>query len=888
MASTLSPSSSPQVLAPVEHHLTYSSIVKFSSFQLRNELHCSAWYTSKKTFVCHNTYTLTTAAQSRPKRISKRAQREYKDTSGFNENVVIMCMEGRLKEALDTLHIMNQQGIKVGSNTYVQLLRRCADMKSLANGKKVHAHLLEIGFEPNAFLENTLINMYVKCGSVFDALHVFDKMPERNVIAWTTMIAGYVQNGHAEAALKLFFRMRLEGVAPTEYTFNSILCGCASLAVLSQGKQVHALIIKDGFDSDVGVGSALIDMYAKCKSIENARQMFDKMLERDLVTWTAIITGYSQNGHNKVALEFFCQMRREGIKPNLFTFGSVLRACASLAHLEQVHVHVIKSGVELNVRAGSPLADSYARCGTMENALCVFNKISQHNVVSWTAMIAGYARNGQEVESLRFFCQMQQAGVKPNQFTIASVLGACASLAALQQGKQAHAHIIKSKFQSDVRVQNALVTMYAKCGITKNAFQVFDKMPERDTVSWSAMVAGCAQNGHDEESLKILCQMLRTGIQPNQFTFASALGACGSMAALEQGKQLHAAIIKNECELAICVENALVTMYSECGSIEDAHIVFKKKSERDVVSWNVMISAYAQHGLGKEVLQMFEEMCQSGTKPDNITLIAILSACSHVGLVDEGCRYFDTMNEHYGITPRMEHYACMVDMLGRAGLLNEAEEVISKMPFEPDAFIWRTLLGCCAIYGNIELGKHAAECIFELEPRDASAYVLLSNLYAAAGRWDDREKVRKMMEERGLKKVTGRSWIEVKNRVHTFIARDRSHPKVDEIYAKLEELAGQMKEAGYVPNTNFVLHDLEEKQKEHLLNYHSEKLAIAFGLISTAPGIPIRVVKNLRVCGDCHTATKFISAIVRREIVVRDSNRFHHFKNGLCSCGDYW
>jgi pentatricopeptide repeat protein len=329
-------------------------------------------------------------------------------------------------------------------------------------------------------------------------------------------------------------------------------------------------------------------------------------------------------------------------------------------------------------------------------------------------------------------------------------------------------------------------------------------------------------------------------------------------------------------------------MYSKCGSIEDAFQTFDVMSERNVISWNAMIAGCAQHGCGKEALKLFAQMPQAGIEPDHISFVSALSACSHSGLVDEGLQLFDSMCRDYCIAPREVHYACMIDLLGRAGRLDEARDFMKTIPFAPDAYVWGALLGACRLYGNIDLGKHAAECLFQLEPHNAAKYVLLSNIYAAAGRWDDVAKVRKIMKDRGVQKQPGCSWIEVKNKVHTFMVEDKSHPQTEEIYSTLEELARQMEAAGYVPDTNFVLHDVEMEQKEHSLYHHSEKLAIAFGLISTLPGLPVRIIKNLRVCGDCHTATKFISKIVEREIIIRDANRFHHFKDGLCSCGDYW
>jgi len=410
-------------------------------------------------------------------------------------------------------------------------------------------------------------------------------------------------------------------------------------------------------------------------------------------------------------------------------------------------------------------------------------------------------------------------------------------------------------------------------------------MSERNVVSWNALIAGYTQNNNGEDALKLYSQMQGIGMKPSAFTFSSILSACASLAVMEQGKWVHAHIIKTGCKLDVFVGNALVDMYGKCGCIEDARQVFDRLPRRDVVSWNAMITVCAQHGHGKEAVRLFENMQLAGLNPNRITILCVLSACSHAGLVNEGRFYFDSMNSKHGITPTADHYACIVDILGRAGHINEAEDLINRMPIEPTAGIWGALLGACRVHGNMDVGKRAAECLFELEPHDAGPRVLLSNIYAAAGRWDDAAKVRKMMKESGVKKEPGCSWVEVENTVHTFVVNDRSHPLTEKIYAMLKDLNGKMKEAGYVVEANSVVLAVK---KEDTYSYHSEKIALAFSLISTPTGAVIRIKKNLRVCSDCHSAFKFISKIVGREIVVRDTNRFHHFKEGVCSCGDYW
>eukprot|EP01018_Ginkgo_biloba_P002728 Gb_38067 [translate_table: standard] len=734
------------------------------------------------------------------------------------EDMRTMCKQGHLKEALHILHAMDEP---LNSSTYVCLLQACIKKAALPEGKLVHTHMNERGIRVDRLLWNTLVNMYTKCGSLMDARRVFDQMPERDVCSWTVMIAAYSKHGFAEEALTMFSQMRRTGIQPNQFTFASVLPACADLTALEQGKEIHYELVRAGFQSDVFVENALVDMYAKCGDIQKARDIFDKMPQRDIVSWTAMVSGYVQSGQHRDALELFGQMQLAGVKSDSKIFASVLPACADLTALEQgmeIHEKIIRSGFQTDVFVENALVDMYAKCGSIEKAREIFDTMHQRDVVSWTALIVGYTQNGYVDEALK----------------------------------------------------------------------LFQEMPERNVFSWTAMIAGYVQNGQAVEALKLFRQMQQVGVKPVSKTFASVLPACANLAALEQGTEIHVEIIRNGFDSDLFVGNALVDMYSKCGKIEKARDLFDKMPQRDEVSWNTMIAGYGMHGYGKEALKLFEQMQHSGMNPDHVTLVSVLSACCHARLVDEGCQYFECMSQHYHITPAMQHYGCMVDLLGRAGRLDEAQDFINKMPLKPDATVWRCLLGACRIHNDLELGEYVAEQLFELDPTNAAPYVLLSNIYAAAGRWDDTENVRRMMKDRRVKKTPGCSWIEVNKHVHAFLVGDWSHPQMQEIYAELERLSRQMRVAGYVPDTRFVLNDVEEEQKERILCHHSEKLAIAFGLINTSPGTDIRVIKNLRVCGDCHSATKFISKITAREIVVRDANRYHHFKDGSCSCGDYW
>lgn len=459
----------------------------------------------------------------------------------------------------------------------------------------------------------------------------------------------------------------------------------------------------------------------------------------------------------------------------------------------------------------------------------------------------------------------------------------------LRQGKEIHGHILRHGFESYIHVSTTLVDMYAKYGCVSNALNVFDFMVERNVVSWSAMIACYAKNGRPFEALKLFQEMMAgyPDDVPNSVTMVSVIQACASLTALGQGKLIHGFVLRRGLDSILPVINSLVTMYAKCGCLEIGRRVFDRMDKRDVVSWNSMISAYGIHGFGEEAIGVFNDMIDSGVSPNKISFVSVLGACCHVGLVDEGKKLFHSMRQ-YKIFPSAEHYACMVDLLGRAGRLEEAAKVVEGMRIEPGPTVWGSLLGACRIHCNTELAETACRHLFELEPMNAGNYVLLAGIYAEAMMWEEVNRVRKLLEARGLEKLPGCSWIEVKKKMYSFTSVDEFNPQIEQLHAFLAQLSMEMKETGYVPDTKVVLYDLEEFEKEQILLGHSEKLALAFGLINCSKGETIRISKNLRLCEDCHSVTKFISKFVNREILVRDVNRFHHFRDGVCSCGDYW
>ncbi|OVA17772.1 Pentatricopeptide repeat [Macleaya cordata] len=536
----------------------------------------------------------------------------------------------------------------------------------------------------------------------------------------------------------------------------------------------------------------------------------------------------------------------------------------------------------------------YSEFNSIHNARYVFDKTLNKTIFVWNAFIRALALAGHGEEALEIYRQMNETRIPSDRFTYPYILKACVgsstSASLLRKGKEIHAHILRHGFESYVHVATTLVDMYARYGCVSSAGYVFDFMPERNVVSWSAMIACYAKNGRPFEALMLFQEMMAGNPDdvPNSVTMVSVLQACAALAALGQGKLMHGYILRRGLDSILPVINSLITMYAKCGSVEIGRRVFDRMIKRDVVSWNSMISGYGIHGFGEEAVRVFKEMIYSGISPNTVTFVSVLGACCHVGLVDEGKKLFDSMVRQHNIFPSAEHHACMVDLLGRAGQLEEAVKMVEDMRIEPGPTVWGSLLGSCRIHCNIELAERACRRLFELEPMNAGNYVLLAGIYAEAKMWEEVSRVRKLLEARGLQKLPGCSWIEVKKKIYSFMSVDELNPQMEQLHALLAQLSMEMKETGYVPDTKVVLYELDQDEKERIILGHSEKLALAFGLINCSKGETIRITKNLRLCEDCHSVTKFISKFANREILVRDVNRFHHFRDGVCSCGDYW
>lgn len=588
-------------------------------------------------------------------------------------------------------------------------------------------------------------------------------------------------------------------------------------------------------------------------------------------------------------------MRRvDNIPPNDFTFPCLFKASTALKTPflgQQFHALAVKLKLIADVFVGCSAFDMYAKTHLIDDACKMFDKMPHRNIATWNAYICNAVLNGKPKDAISKFIDLLYGGKEPpNSITFCAMLNACADSGSLLLGQQLHGYVIRYGYEEDVSVLNGLVDFYGKCKEVKFSEKVFDGIKEKNVVSWCSMVAVYEQNYMGEKACDMFVETRRRNIEPADFLISSVLSACAGLAGLEFGRAVHGVAVKACIERDVFVGSALVDMYGKCGSIDDCELAFHEMPEKNLVTWNALIDGYAHQGHADKALELFEEMISGSSMvmPNYVTFVCVLTACSRGGMVNRGMDVFESMRRKYGIEPGVEHYACVVDMLGRAGLVERSYEFIKSMPIHSTISVWGALLAACKVYRRPELGKIAAEKLFELDPMDSGNHVVLSNMYAAAGRWEEANRVRMEMNDVGIKKGVGYSWISVKNFVHIFQAKDKSHKRNFEIQAMLDKLKKDMKAAGYVADTDVALYDLEQEEKESEVWHHSEKLALAFGLVALPPGVPIRITKNLRVCVDCHRAIKFISGIVGREIIVRDNSRFHCFKDNQCSCGDYW
>ncbi|KAL3728277.1 hypothetical protein ACJRO7_032946 [Eucalyptus globulus] len=609
---------------------------------------------------------------------------------------------------------------------------------------------------------------------------------------------------------------------------SHLLSTCGKEGRLHLGSSLHASIVKNPELHDLGnedlfgngpvVWNSLLSMYAKCGGMRDVAKLFDEMPVKDTISWNTLLSGFLRNGEFEMGFGMFKRMWEGGVRGvDKATVTTILSSCESceLSHVvELMHGIVFRGGFEREITIGNALITSYFKCGGIDWGMQVFNEMFERNVISWTAVISGLQQSEFYEDSLKLFMRMRSGmsmrsgSPNPNTLTYLSAIMACSGLQEINMGRQLHSIAWKLGIQSDLLVESALMDMYAKCGSLEDALEIFESAETIDEVSMTVILVGFAQNGFEEEAIQVFLKMVKAGLEIDSNVVSAVLGVFGADTSLGLGKQIHSLIIKRSFFHIPFVSNGLINMYAKCGDIMESIKVFSRMPSRNLISWNSMINAFACHGDGYGALRLFEEMKLEGVKPTDVTFLSLLHTCSHIGLVEKGMEFLDSMEKDYGISPRTEHYACVVDMLGRAGGLAEAKSFIEGMPTEPGVLVWQALLGACGVHNDSEIGRYAAEQLISAAPETPAPYISLANIYSAEGNWKERARTMKRMKEAGVAKETGISSIEIEKKVHSFVVRDRMHPQSETIYEVLKELFLLMTDEGYMPDKRFILYYL--------------------------------------------------------------------------------
>ncbi|CAN6480805.1 unnamed protein product [Victoria cruziana] len=728
-----------------------------------------------------------------------------RETASWNAVIGGSVQNDFAEEGLVLYRQMKMERCPPDPMTIVGVLNACTAAEDVSFGMCIHAEVLKLGLNIDVFVGNSMVDMYAKCGWMDVARKVFDQMDEQNVVSWTTLISGFCQHGEGESAIEIFRQMLVENLLPNEFTLAALLQACAEKRYLQLVMMVHGYTLRTGFSKDEFLLNSLIDSYAKCGAVDAAEKILDRMNCRNVVSWTSVITGFIDHKPIERAFMWFSRMLNEPVMPNVVTFTSLIRGCSYLNApniCRLLHGLTVKTGMGTDATIVTSLISMYAKSGSVDVAYRVFDKLLERSIDSWGAMIAGYVQTGFPGRALEIFIQSHIAGEYLTPETMATVVQCCGHEIVLKQGQSVHCYLIKHGFLPCAVVENSLMDMYAKCGQVASARLIFDKMHAKDVVSWNTMIECYARNGCLYEGLWILHEMNQhDGIEIDAVSTLSALQACIQLGSLQYGEVLHGFTIRSGIDSDNFVQNSLLDMYAKGGRIDLAEQIFMEMPEKDLSSWNSMISAYGMHGDGRSAFRIFAQLQEYGqTRPNDITFVSLLSAFGHSGNVMEGYKCFNSMLIDYGIRPGLEHYACVVDILGRSGRLTEAEEFINKMPIEPGPAVWGALLGACRSPRDVVVAERAAKKLVILDPENTAWKVQLANIYATAGKWSEAESVRNAMKGCGMKKQIGWSCLEIGGRKHQFMVADARHPDRSRIYEMLDGLTAQMRNANLIDN----------------------------------------------------------------------------------------
>ncbi|XP_078167894.1 pentatricopeptide repeat-containing protein At4g39530-like [Carex rostrata] len=667
------------------------------------------------------------------------------------------------------------------TNEYIlsSVLRACVQLKDVSSALQLHDIALKLGFSTNRFVGTTLIKFYVKFGTMENAFYIFDEMPIKSSVTWTAVITGYTQTGNSYLALKFFTLMKNEPIKPDKFILASAISACTALNFLKGGSQIHGYLYRNGIEMDISIENTLIDLYSKCRWLESAQKLFDSMHAKNLVSWTTLIAGYMKSSSNFMAMRLFSEMTHSGLQPDSFASTSILCCCGSLRALTQgkeVHCYTIKANLDSDDYVKNCLIDMYCKCSSLADAQIVFDYFAKDDTISYNTMIEGYSAHKKIKEVVCLFNSMRSRSVTPSILTFVSVLGVSSELLSVNLSRQIHSLVVKTGILLNLSIGSALVDVYSKCCFTRDARLVFDLVAKPDLVIVNAMILGYTQNSQHKEALKLFQHLHANGPTPDKLTFAALITAASNLTCIFHGFQLHNLVIKFGLSSDSHISSALIDLYGKCGCVKEACLLFNSTSTQDVVCWNAMISTFAQNGEAEESLRVFNLMREKNINPSYVTFIGVLTACAHAGHVELGLHHLKSMKETYSIEPGIEHHSSIVNSFGRLGRLNEAKVFIEQLPVEQAPVLWRILLSACRVFGNIEIGEHAADKILTKDPTDSGVYTLLSNIYASKGMWENVARVRIYLNLQCWSKEPGYSVIQVMKKIQVFdldLCRDK-------------------------------------------------------------------------------------------------------------------
>ncbi|CAL4921121.1 unnamed protein product [Urochloa decumbens] len=780
-------------------NFTFSPVIKactaVSCLRLGREVHCGVLRTGHGGNVGVQTALLDMYAKAGQIDVSRKVfdSMVQRDLISCNAMVSGYSLNGCFLEAIQVLKEMQQGGMRLNASTLVGIIGMCGGFEAKDVGSSLHAVAMKYGAIADESLTSAFISMYSAFDDLSSSRLVFDLQPVKDLVSFNSMISAYMQHCNWKEAFEVFRLMHCAGLGPNLVTVVSVLPSCNGFFGIDQGESVHGMIVKFGLVEQVSVASALVSMYSKLGKLDSAVLLFCYFTEKNNLMWNSMISGYLVNNQWSMALDSFCKMQIEGVAPDATAIINAISGCRHTKDLhmaKSIHAYAVRSRFESNQSVMNSLLAMYADCGDISTSYTLFQKMEVRMLISWNTMISGFAEIGDSEASLMLFCQMCHDEVQFDLVTLISVISSLSGSEDATVGESVHSLAIKSGCNSDVSLTNALISMYTNCGIGEAGQQLFDSCCFANTITYNALMSGYRKNNVCEKILPLFYQMVKNDVKPNLVTLLNLLPVCQSQL---QGKSIHSYAVRNftrletplftsamacsqlgDADFAACVTavilqrgfsakflvlNALIDMHSRCGSISFARELFDSSAEKDSVTWGAMINAYSMHGNGEVALDLFSTMIDSGVDPDDITFVSVLSACSHSGFVEQGRTLFKSLQADYGIMPRMEHYACMVDLLGRTGHLDEAYDIVRSMPSRPSDNLLESLLGACRFHSNSKIGESVGKLLIESEHGKSRSYVMLSNIYASAGKWSDCEELRSDMEAKGLRKDVGVSLI---------------------------------------------------------------------------------------------------------------------------------